>query len=157
MKDVISTLNGVCSGMSERIVPQSMRSLAWRRGLVVAAYGFGAVTLAWAWADWGDAISLPAILATVAFSMYWAAIHGLTDRPDSAVDERERMVRNDAHRIGFQILAWLGFPLAVAMAAVFPERSLMQSLWAFVTAWLMAWGLPAAVVAWSQPEEPAGE
>jgi uncharacterized membrane protein len=150
-------LNNVCSGMSERMVPRSMRGLAWRRAFVVAAYGLGLATLAWAWADLGDAVSIPAILATVAFSMYWGAIHGLTDRPDSAVDERERMVRNDAHRIGFQILAWVGFPLAVAVAAVFPERSLMQSLWAFVTAWLMAWGLPAAVVAWSQPEEPAGE
>ena len=148
----MTNFEDACSSLSGRMVPRSMRSQKWRRFYVVASYGLAAASVLWALAGLGDAIAVLGLPAAVSFTMQWASVNGLMHRRDD-IDERERAIRDNAHRMAYQTVALLLFPLAVIGAGLFPERSVTQLVWAFVDAWLMIWGLPGAIVAWSEQDE----
>lgn len=142
-------------------------SRAARRGLVIACYG-GYATMCLAWSvlphPWRWLAVVPLGLAAVmAMGMLlMPALLGTSDGADGELDERQLARRNAGYLNAYRLLAG-----TVTLAAIYAyiaadaerlrlwlprtDNELNATFWGF---WLLALTLPAAVIAWTEPEEP---
>jgi len=151
-------------------------SRAARRRLVIGAYGgYLALVVFWALssragAPWLMVFALLAGLVTL-YSygrlLYTGGFWNLANNPDDRLDERQRRVRDAAYRWAYAIssatvfLALLYWYIAADVAdadklklwlpSTFGERNAV-----FWGAWLLLTTLPAAVLAWLEPD-PVGD
>jgi hypothetical protein len=102
-------------------------------------------------------VTVLGIISSVVFSMLWGATHGLADKRDAELDEREIGLRNKTYRMAYVAAAYALFPVAIVIAYEFPERGLVQTLWAFAAAWMVFWAVPTSILAWTEPAEEAVE
>jgi hypothetical protein len=89
----------------------------------------------------------------VVITVLFAATRGLADKRDNELDEREIGLRDRAYRSAYAFAAYAFFPAALVLAYWFPERGFIQTLWAFAAGWLIFWGIPTSLLAWTEPEE----
>ena len=150
MQGRINSYHDLCS----RMVPDAFRSQIWRRTFVFLGNALAVVTIASTLFDMGAIVSFWGILATISFTMFWSAINAMGDKPDSLLDEREARIRDRAHRKAYVFATYVFFPVAVLLAAWWPEsRGGMQLPWALTAAWLILWGVPSSIIAWQLPDD----
>lgn len=139
-----------------------------RRGLVVAVYvGYVALAVAWAvgwgvWPAWGvwsvNAVTVFIAAALVGESVLRWAVRRAADIADKRADERQRAVRDRAHRIAYRVVVYLSLAAILYLTLAYRPGG----LWFPATldgAWSVIWGLyllmfslPSAVIAWTDPE-----
>lgn len=146
--------------------PQTF-SRATRRVLVTVTY-LGYAFFVWAfWAArtldvalWTILLAaVPALATMLCYVALYAYTRSIADRSDRQLDERERMVRDRAYRLAYQVVATVLLLLIFyAMVAIdggdlwFP-RTLNQFSAIFWGAMLLTTSLPTAMIAWTEPDE----
>ena len=137
-----------------------------RRAVVIA--GAGSVAVVGAAALWAPApydgvamaemILLPVLFATILVRL------GATQAADPAMDERQRMITDAAHRRAYRIVSNLIGTGAymVAINSIFPSVAAppITTKGLFLTAvavWTLMTLLPQGLLAWSEPDAPAVE
>jgi ABC-type Fe3+-siderophore transport system permease subunit len=146
-----------------------LRRRRWRRGLVLAIAAVWAATLVgWFWPPvmlpfWGWVGTVP--LTAVLLLLLTLATRNVASSVDAFVDEREREVRDRAHRLAY----WaFGAPLGAVVGAThnLVHRRMADGTLtltsgevsgitaATVTVFLCYLLLPMALIAWTEPDRP---
>ncbi len=148
-----------------RPAPPSGRTI--RRALVLATYLGYMVLVAMFWArsvrdlpNWFLLLILvPGFVTLLSFAGLYTSTYSMADQPDKRLDERQRMVRDRAYRLAYQVVATVLLLLIFyAMVAIdggdlwFP-RTLNQFSAIFWGAMLLTTSLPTAMIAWTEPDE----
>lgn len=142
---------------------------AWRRRAVVAIYGGYATVVGLFWLNANADLPLwtgvlPLLAGLVMLFGVSAILFGqghpvdLANQTDEVLDERERQVRDRAFRF-----AYMGLAAAFTLLAVYGAMAADSGLGWLPSTWnerqavtwgvfLLAWTLPTAVVAWTEPD-----
>ena len=106
-----------------------------------------------------QSLAFGAIVSCVPALLY--AEHNYARRPDQQLDERQRLVRDRAYRLAYRILSSVSLAVVVYVLAT----RLFDGLWrpdggtvyvaAFVGYCAVVLCLPAAILAWTEPEAPS--
>lgn len=136
-----------------------------RRALVAASVATWALPIAGGFAV-GDpfvGVALGFLLAAVPYGLLRQATRLITDLPDGYLDERQLHIRDESFTIAYKVLAGA---LAVTATAAFiaaalaspegrvslPEIAMHWSLAVFLSLGMVVQSLPAAVLAWREPD-----
>jgi hypothetical protein len=139
-----------------------------RRGAVLAAYG-GYLTMTGIWylarrvdslALWLLVIPLALVLMTGLAVLLTSSVWHAANEPDPHLDERQQRVRDRAYLQSYRLLASLTSLAVLYGGLAWDNAWWLPSTWNQVQA--LVWGvllltltLPAAVVAWTEPDPPA--
>jgi hypothetical protein len=107
-------------------------------------------------------VPLLTMVLALGFVLLGRATQRVASAPDSAVDERQEALRNQAHRLAYGIFAILaGSTVLVAYTAGPDSRTWLgnslQGGGPFTTFFLLLFFLPAMVLAWLEPDRVSGE
>ncbi|WP_295820927.1 hypothetical protein [uncultured Deinococcus sp.] len=140
----------------------SPRPLAVRRRLVLAAYlGYAALLLAWTLLPrpWNLLVAgIVGVLTVAAGGNLMRPRHlGISDGPDTLLDERQLRIRNEAYLNAYRVLGLLFIVVPLyAMIGLdngwWLPRTFNELQAVFWGALLLASTLPSAILAWTEPD-----
>ena len=135
-----------------------------RRALVLAAYlGYAALVLAWMLLvpplRWVVVLPLGLLVVCATVRLQIPARLGISDGPDSALDERQIAARNVQYLNAYRVLG-----AAVVLLALYYVLAQDRGWWlpssfgetqaTFWAVWILAVTLPSALIAWTEEEAP---
>jgi hypothetical protein len=168
----VAAMTGMAALTDNRFLGR-LRERRWRRVLVLLVTGFWLLTVAamtkpvrleagWAW----TAAAALTVLTWIALTL---ATRNVSNSIDAFADERDRAVRDRAHRLAYWII---GAPIGALVGALFGYLAgavedggvvtlSASDLWAFgpviFSILVLYAALPPAIIGWTEPDAPAEE
>jgi hypothetical protein len=134
-----------------------MLSQSQRRGLVVVAVATLAVVALSPWTGVGGVLMWGLLGAYVLLNAWLGWSIGFVDSfSDRFLDERQRGVRDRAHRLAYVVVSWYVLALLILMGRS-PEVFGGDARALLLAAGLAVLVLPGWIIAWLEPDPPAEE